>query len=90
MRRRKDMTNPHNGNGGSPKRTPDDDEYPRGIFAAAHRDPEAAAIALIAAVDRFLSSGCPLHPEPLLMELDERIEGTLSAGVNCHICNSSY
>jgi len=60
---------------GSARHTPDDD---------------AAAIALIAAVDRFLSAGCPLHPEPHRSELETRIEETLSPGVNCPICNSSY
>ena len=58
--------------------------------ATIERDAEAAAIALIAAVDRFLSAGCPPHPKPLLMELDERIEATVSAGVNCPICNTTY
>ena len=58
--------------------------------AGIDRDPEAAAMALIAAVDRFLSAGCPVHPEPLLMELEEPIKGSFSAGINCPICNSTY
>ena len=60
------------------------------LLAAIQRDPEAAAAAHIAAVDRFLSAGCPLHPEPLRGDLDEPITGAYSAGINCHICNFSY
>ncbi len=88
------MSTPHYTNGPNGKRThaSDDDA----LLAGIERDPEAAAIALIEAIDRFLSAGCPVHPacppwrEPLRIELDAQVEGSLPVGINCPICNFSY
>ena len=49
------MTAPHSNNGSNGKHTADDGDYPKGIFAAAHRDPDGF-LELIHALDRLLSS----------------------------------
>jgi len=53
------MNTTHDGNGTGAKHDPDDDEFPRGIFAVAHRHP-APFFDLMDALDRLLASAADI------------------------------